>query len=202
MKELTNRQQQVLHFISSFTEANVCPPTVRETAEYFSISIKAVQDHFVALRKKGYLAPAERGSRSLRVLMGDESIEEKRPCRIPLLGSVAAGIPVLCEENYGGCISVPGFMVDSGSNYFALHVRGDSMIEAGIFDGDLAIIRQQNEAANGMIVVALIEDAVTLKRFFRESSRIRLEAENHNFQTIYCQKVIILGVLSNIIRNY
>lgn len=202
MKELTKRQQQVLHFIATFTETNACPPTVRETAYHFSISVKAVQDHFSALRKKGYLAPAERRSRSLRVLIDEEGLEAKKTCRIPILGTVAAGSPVFCEENHSGSVCVPGSMIQAGNDYFAVYVSGDSMVDGGILDGDLAVIRQQDNAEDNMIVVALIEDSVTLKRFFREPSRIRLEPENSNYKPIYCQDVRILGILSNIIRNY
>jgi len=100
MKEPTPRQQEVLHFITSFTELNSCPPTVRETAEHFSISVKAVQDHFTALRKKGYIAPSEGRSRSLKVLIDDP--EFKKPYRVPVLGTVAAGLPIFCDENYDG----------------------------------------------------------------------------------------------------
>lgn len=203
MKELTQKQQEILHFISSFTELNSCPPTVRETGERFGISVKAVQDHFAALRKKGYLASADGRSRSLKVLIEDEEIGLRRSERIPVLGTVAAGLPIFCDENYNGSVYVPSSMVRSGGSYFALFVRGDSMIGAGILDGDLAVIRRQDYAENGAIVVALTdEDSVTLKRFFKENARIRLQAENDAYNPIYRQNVKILGVLSNIIRNY
>ncbi|MFI3256755.1 MAG: transcriptional repressor LexA [Spirochaetales bacterium] len=202
MRELTNRQQQILHFITVFFEENACPPTVRETAEHFSISIKAVQDHFSALRKKGYLAPAEGRSRSLKLLLSEEGFKMQKNCMIPLLGNVAAGKPIFCDENHSETVCVPAAMVKDGGEYFALYVHGDSMTNAGILDGDLAVIRRQNTAENNVIVVALIEESVTLKRFFRESSRIRLQPENDNYKPIYCQNVHILGILSNIIRTY
>ncbi len=200
MKELTCKQQEVLQFIASFAELNSCPPTIRETAEHFSVSVKAVQDHVSALRKKGYLAPAGRRARSLKVLGAGS--EFNRPERIPVLGTVAAGSPIFCDENYSGEVSVPSAMIKPGNTYFALYVRGNSMTGAGILDGDLAVIRREDRAADGSIVVALIEDSVTLKRFFKESSRICLQAENADYKPIYCQNVKILGVLSNIIRNY
>jgi len=202
MKEPTPRQQEVLHFITSFTELNSCPPTVRETAEHFSISVKAVQDHFTALRKKGYIAPSEGRSRSLKVLIDDP--EFKKPYRVPVLGTVAAGLPIFCDENYDGSVYVPASLIHKDGDYFALYVSGDSMINAGILDGDLALIRRQENASNGSIVVAFIEEdeKVTLKRFFKEPARIRLQAENEAYGPIYCQNVRILGILSNIIRNY
>ena len=203
MKELTARQQQVLHFIQDFTEENVCPPSVREIAEHFAISIKAVQDHIAALRKKGYLSQSAKRSRSLKVL------KETRPemqkitfVNIPLIGTIAAGKPLFCDENFEDTVHISQEFVKEGEKYFALHVRGTSMKDAGILDGDLAIIRQCNSAANGEIVVALIEDSVTLKRFFKESTRIRLQPENPDFKPIYSQDVQILGVLANILRTY
>lgn len=204
MKALTERQQQILQFIRDYTQENSCPPTVRETAEHFSVSLKAVQDHFTALRKKGCLSRIEKRSRSLKVLVNDDlddSAQDKTQS-VPLLGTVAAGTPILCEENYEGYIKLQEPIVKAGYDYFALHVKGDSMIEAGILDGDLAVIQQKSTAINGEIVVAVIDDSVTLKRFFREPSRIRLQPENSSYRPIYCQDVRILGTLANIIRTY
>ena len=203
MKELTARQQQVLHFIQDFTEENVCPPSVREIAEHFSISIKAIQDHIAALRKKGYLSQSEKRSRSLRVLKETrQEVRKIATVEIPLLGTIAAGKPLFCDENYENTIVLPQDFVKDGQKHFALHVRGTSMRDAGILDGDIAIIRQCNSAQDGDIVVALIDDSVTLKRFFKESTRIRLQPENPEFKPIYSQEVQILGILSNILRNY
>ena len=198
MKELTERQQQILQFISDYTEENSFPPTVRETAEHFSVSLKAIQDHFTALTKKGYLLKDEKRSRSLKVL-GNVTKKANKGYKIPVLGSVAAGKPIFCEEDYENTIYLSEPFVRPGNSYFALHVRGSSMINAGIVDGDLAIIKQQTTAEDGDIVVAII---VTLKRFFREPTRVRLQAENPDFNPIYCQDVKVLGKLSHIIREY
>lgn len=201
MKELTERQQQILQFISDYTEENSFPPTVRETAEHFSVSLKAIQDHFTALTKKGYLLKDEKRSRSLKVL-GNVTKKANKGYKIPVLGSVAAGKPIFCEEDYENTIYLSEPFVRPGNSYFALHVRGSSMINAGIIDGDLAIIKQQTTAEDGDIVVAIIDDSVTLKRFFREPTRVRLQAENPDFNPIYCQDVKVLGKLSHIIREY
>ena len=201
MKELTERQQQILQFISDYTEENSFPPTVRETAEHFSVSLKAIQDHFTALTKKGYLLKDEKRSRSLKVL-GNVTKKANKGYKIPVLGSVAAGKPIFCEEDYENTIYLSEPFVRPGNSYFALHVKGSSMINAGINDGDLAIIKQQSTANDGDIVVAIIDDSVTLKRYFRESSRIRLQAENPEFKPIYSQDVKVLGKLSHIIREY
>ena len=121
---------------------------------------------------------------------------------IPLLGSVAAGMPLLTEENLDGTLSISSEMLGIG-NFFALKVKSDSMINAGIFDGDFAIIKQTNTAANGAIVVAWIQDdAVTLKRMFIEKNRIRLQAENDAYPPIYTQEVRIAGQLQLVIRDY
>ena len=201
MKELTERQQQILQFISDYTEENSFPPTVRETAEHFSVSLKAIQDHFTALTKKGYLLKDEKRSRSLKVL-GNVTKKANKGYKIPVLGSVAAGKPIFCEEDYENTIYLSEPFVRPGNSYFALHVKGSSMIKAGINDGDIAIIKQQSTANDGDIVVAIIDDSVTLKRFFKEATRIRLQAENPDFNPIYSQDVKVLGKLSHIIREY
>lgn len=202
MKELTNRQQEVLCFIRNYVSQHSCPPTVRETAHYFEISLKAVQDHFGALRKKGYIDHAEGRSRAIKVLVDEDGMAVVPPKNVPVLGTVAAGKPIFCEKNYDGTIAIPGYMVQRGASYFAVYVRGDSMINAGIMDGDTAIIRKQNHASDGAIVLAFIEEKVTLKRFFKEATRIRLEPANEAYKPIFCQNLHVLGVLSNIIRNY
>ncbi len=175
MKGITDRQKEVLTFISGFTEENGYPPTVREISEHFQISIRAVQDHIIALQKKGYLSQSQKRSRSIRVL-SDMRDKEQLPyvSKVPLLGTVAAGKPLLCEENIDGYVNLSEPFVRPGKNYFALRVRGLSMINAGILDGDLAVIEQAETAADGQIIVAVIDDAITLKRYYKETDRIRL----------------------------
>ena len=203
MKELTERQREVLSFISAFTKAHTYPPTIREIADHFSISVKGAYDHLGALKKKGYLRLADKRSRTIEVVQDKtehESVEE--PVQIPILGTVAAGKPILAEENWERTISVPPSLLKKQGDYFALNIRGDSMIEAGIMDGDLAVIEKRETAHNGEIVVAVVDDAVTLKRFYKESNRIRLQPENPAYSPIYCQDVRVLGRLSCIIRSY
>ena len=203
MKGITDRQKEVLTFISAYTEENGYPPTVREISEHFEISIRAVQDHIIALQKKGFLSQSQKRSRSIRVL-SDIREKEQLPyvSKVPLLGTVAAGKPLLCEENLDGYVNLTEPFVRPGKNYFALRVRGQSMINAGILEGDLAIIEQSEIAADGQIIVAVIDDAITLKRYYKETDRIRLQPENPDFQAIYCQNVRIVGILSNIVRTY
>ncbi|MDD5790446.1 MAG: transcriptional repressor LexA [Spirochaetia bacterium] len=207
MKELTERQQEVLNFISSFSKENSFPPTVREISEHFGISIRAVQDHIAALQKKNCISIKPKSSRSIRVIRDGYIPEEPVPapsyiCRVPLLGTIAAGKPLLCEENLDGYINLTEPFVRPGKTYFALRVRGTSMINAGILEGDLAIVEQCETAVDGQIVVAVINDAITLKRYYRESDRIKLQPENPAFEPIYVKDLRIVGTLSNILRTY
>jgi len=199
MKTLTARQQEVLDFITSFIDSHAYPPTIREIAESFSISVKGAYDHVKALEKKGFLKLGENRSRALELLRRDKP--ERSVVELPLLGTVSAGKPITADENYTGVVNVPADIVRTAA-CFALSVRGDSMKDAGIFHGDLAVIEQRQTAENGEIVVAMIDDAVTLKRFFRENNRVKLMAENPAYAPIYTQDVRILGRLRGIIRKY
>jgi repressor LexA len=199
MKTLTVRQQEVLDFISSYLDEHAYPPTIREIAERFSISVKGAYDHVKALEKKGYLRLGENRSRALELLRRDKP--ERSSVELPLLGAVAAGKPITADENFAGTVHVPADIVRAAT-CFALSVRGDSMKDAGIFHGDLAVIEERQTAENGEIVVAMIDDAVTLKRFFRENNRVKLMAENPAYAPIYTQDVRILGRLRGIIRKY
>ncbi len=198
MKTLTARQQEVLDFISSYLDSHAYPPTIREIAESFSISVKGAYDHVKALEKKGFLRLGENRSRALELLRRDKP---ERSVELPLLGNVAAGRPISADENYSGVVHVPADMIRAAA-CFALSVRGDSMKDIGIFHGDIAVIEQRQTADNGEIVVAMIDDAVTLKRFFRENNRVKLMAENSAYAPIYTQDVRILGRLRGIIRKY
>ena len=203
MKGITDRQKEVLTFISTYTEENSYPPTVRDISNHFGISLRAVQDHILALQKKGFLSQSQKKARSIRVL---SDCREKEPetfiGKVPLLGTVAAGKPLLSEENLDGYVNLTEPFVRPGKSYFALRVRGQSMINAGILDGDLAVVEQASTAQDGQIIVAVIDDAITLKRYYKEAERIRLQPENPNFQAIYCTDVRIVGILSNIVRTY
>lgn len=202
MKQITDRQQEVLDFISSFSKENNYPPTVREIGEHFHISLRAVQDHIAALQKKGCLAQTQKKARSFSVITGASQEPKAFVSRVPLLGTVAAGKPLLSEENLDGYVNLTEPFVRPGKSYFALRVRGQSMIEAGILEGDLAVVEQANTAVDGQIVVAVIDNAITLKRFYKEADRIRLQPENSSFEPIYSREVTIVGILTNIVRTY
>ncbi len=202
MKQITERQQEVLDFISKFTKENGYPPTVREIGEHFGISLRAVQDHIAALQKKGFLSQSQKRARSINILVDNHSESTTYVSKVPLLGTVAAGKPLLSEENLDGFVNLAEPFVRPGKSYFALRVRGQSMINAGILEGDLAVVEQANTAVDGQIVVAVIDNAITLKRFYKEADRIRLQPENPDFTPIYSRDVMIVGILSNIVRTY
>ncbi|MBS7310662.1 MAG: transcriptional repressor LexA [Treponema sp.] len=203
MKQITERQKEILNFISDYQAENSYPPTVREIGDHFGVSIRAVQDHITALQKKGFITQTQKKSRSIKVLVDERQKDQGMFMeKVPLIGTIAAGKPLLCEENYEGYVTLTEPFIRPGKNYFALHVRGQSMINAGILEGDLAIIEQTSTATDGQIVVAVIDDAITLKRYFKEPSRIRLQPENPAFHPIYCQDVRIVGILTNLVRTY
>ena len=203
MRQITDRQKEVFVFIENFTKENNYPPTVRQISQHFEISLRAVQDHISALQKKGFISTEQKRSRSIRILDDKkQSVPKVFIDKIPILGTIAAGRPLLCEENLNGYVNLTEPFIRPGKNYFALRVRGSSMINAGILEGDLAVIEQASSAVDGQIVVAVLDDAITLKRFYKESSRIRLQPENPDFQAIYCQDVRIVGILSSIVRTY
>ena len=201
MKESTERQKEVLDFIAKYILTHSYPPTVREVAEFFSISVKAAQDHLAALKKKGFLKQGDKKSRSIKLVKTEDS--DDLSAEIPFLGTVAAGQPVMAVENMDGSIRLPKSFLESNEKYFALRVKGDSMEEAGIMDGDTAIIQQQNMVRNGEIAVVMLEDAVTIKTFYLESTRIKLQPENAKHSPIYCSRdVRVLGRLAHILRSY
>lgn len=200
MKIPTRRQTEVLDFLKSYLSEHKYPPTIREVAGHFGISVKGAYDHVKALEKKGLISCDNNRSRAIEIMDNRENSEMEQ-VQVPLLGHVAAGMPLFAEENNEGSLSMPVSMVGKG-RLFALHVEGESMIGAGIMDGDIAIFAQQSQVENGQIVVAMVDEAVTLKRFYREKNRVRLQAENPAFPPLYTADVRILGRLVSVVRSY
>ncbi len=201
MKGLTQRQREVFDFIRGFIRANRYPPTIREIATNFQFSVKGSYDHLKALEKKGFLRCHENRSRAIEITGEPEEEKESRLSSVPLLGNVAAGKPLFAEENLQGYVQVPAENIPGGS-HFALQVKGDSMRDAGIMDGDVVVVAHQNTADNGDIVVAMVDEAVTLKRFYVEKNRVKLKAENPKYPPIFTQNVRILGKLAFLMRRY
>ena len=202
MKKLTQRQKEVVDFIAAYIEDHHYPPTIREIARNFEISVKGAYDHIKALEKKGAIKSGPSKSRALELLTQPAQDPADEIIEVPIIGSVAAGLPLFAEENYDGVLKIPSSNLSRGE-HFALVVKGDSMIDAGILDGDTAVFAKKQTAIDGDIVVARInEEAVTLKRFFKEKNRIRLQAENPNYPPLYTQNARILGKLEYIFRQY
>ncbi len=222
---LTDRQQQVLDFIASSILERGYPPTLREIGERLGIrSTNGVNDHLKALEKKGYLAREDLKSRALRPIgptggaigplghisgsaamndslsLGDDLVE------IPLVGRVAAGLPILAVENVEDTVKVDRFLVGDHKEVFALRVKGDSMIDDGIHDGDFIFVKKSLNAERGDIVVALIEDEATVKRYFPEGDVIRFQPANQNMQPILVKKkdfrsVNLIGIVVGVYRK-
>jgi len=201
MKGMTARQREVFDFIRSFIRSKRYPPTIREIAENFGFSVKGSYDHVKALQKKGFIRCAGNRSRAIEVVADSEAERQPNLVSVPVLGAVAAGRPLFAEENLTGWIQVPAASLKKGQ-HFALQVRGDSMKDAGIMDGDVVVVSHQETAENGEIVVAMVDEAVTLKRFFVERNRVRLKAENPKYPPLYTQNVRILGRLAFLMRSY
>lgn len=202
MKEITNRQKEVLDFISSFIKDNGYPPTVREIGIHFGISLRAVQDHIAALQKKGFLSQSQKRARSISVLDGAQRKDEQFCIKVPMLGAITPGKSLLSKENIDRYISLPEPLVKSGRSYFALRVNGMSMRDAGILEGDTAVVEMAQSAADGQIVVAVLDGAIVLRRYYKETEGVRLQPENPEFKAIYSSDVQIVGVLSSLLRAY
>jgi repressor LexA len=200
MQELTSRQQQVLDFVTSYLDEHGCPPTLREISDHIGTKGTATALlHLKALKRKGHISRRE-GSRGI-ALTSRTGI----PVPLPIIGTVRAGTPEPAIEDIQGYVSVDPSWLKGDSN-FLLRVKGESMIEAGIFDGDLALISPQQTAENGQIVVALIDGEATLKRFYQDTSCIRLQPENKHMQPIIIRaggtEAMIVGRLLKTIRSF
>jgi len=185
MKKLTDRQQNILAFINRKVKQLGFPPTVQEMADEFGFKSKnAAFKHLEALERKGYIRRAAGGARGITILNRLSETSEQGMSRVPLIGTVAAGTPVLAEENIERYVPVPDYLTDTGGSFYALRVKGDSMIDAGILEGDLVIVQSAQQADNGEIVVALNDDEATVKRFVRTPSQIYLKPENATYPDI------------------
>jgi repressor LexA len=201
--ELTERQREILGYINQSITARGYPPTLREIGRQFQIkSTNGVNDHLRALEKKGYLQREDMKSRALRPIDAVGQTVE-----VPILGRVAAGQPLLAVRNYEDTVKVDRFFIGQDREVFALRVKGESMIEAGIFDGDYVFVRKQLVANSGDIVVAMIEDEATVKRYYPEGDVIRFQPANASMQPILVRKrdwksVNLIGIVIGIYRKY
>lgn len=207
-KELTPRQQEIFDFIQKYVEINGYPPTYREIGAKFEIvSTFGVKRHLDALVKKGFMTMESNQSRTLSLVETDltNKPSNSNSIEIPIVGRVAAGYPILAEENVEGTLALDVSLIRSKANCFGLKVRGDSMINAGIFEGDLVIVEQEKNVKNGDIVVAMIQDEATLKRYERKDDTIFLIPENQNYSPIEVsnrEDFSIIGKIIGVFRFY
>ncbi len=205
---LTDRQREILDFITQSIRERGYPPTLREIGLHFGIrSTNGVNDHLRALEKKGYLQREDLKSRALRPVMASgKPIETSEVVDVPLLGRVAAGVPLLAVENVNETVRVDRFFIGQTREVFALRVKGESMIEDGIFDGDYIFVRKQLNANRGETVVAMIEGEATVKRYYPEGDVIRFQPANASMQPIFVRKrdfksVNLLGIVIGVYRK-
>src|SRR5213594_5218180 len=212
MRELTSRQREVLSFMRSFQVKHGLPPTVRELGERFRITPRAAFDHLRALERKGELQRRPSAGRTSRALtLPDAALRAHR--QVPILGRIAAGSPLLAQENREGEVPIAAASLPGrGEDVFALRVRGESMIEAHICDGDLVLVRRQDSAQPNDIVVAMVESEVggeteaTVKRFMRDGSRVVLKPVNQTMAPIVVdpsrRAVTVLGKVIGLLRGF
>ncbi|MGE5593444.1 MAG: transcriptional repressor LexA [Betaproteobacteria bacterium] len=198
---ISRRQQQILDFITEQMELRGYPPSVREIGQAVGLkSTSTVHGHLSQLEKKGYIRRDPTKPRAIEVLSASGALRRGSALAVPVVGQVTAGQPILAVQNIEDYFPLPKDFGEQGS-LFMLKVRGESMIEAGILDDDLVIVRQQDTAENGDIVVALIDDEATVKRFFKEAGRVRLQPENRFMAPIIVRDVAILGKVVGLVRR-
>lgn len=207
---MTDRQKEILKFIKEFIEQNGYPPSYREIGSHFRISSTfGVKRHIDALIKKGYLNVDSNSNRSITLTEQSNTLfnieKENNSYEIPIIGKVAAGYPVFAEQNIEGTLLIDNSLIRKGFKYFGLKVRGDSMIDVGILEGDTVVVKAQKEATNDDIVIAMVDNDTTVKRFIKKNNQVELIPENRNFQPIIVNDqndFSILGKVVAVFRTY
>lgn len=200
MEDLTRRQDEVLEYLKSYINENGYAPCVRDICEALDLkSTSTAHAHLTKLERKGYISRDPAKPRTIMIL--DGSSQKQRMVAVPVLGRVAAGTPITAVENIEEYLSLPYSLLGS-DDVFILNVCGDSMVNAGIFDKDKIIAQKQSYAQNGDIVVALLDDEATVKRFYVEDGHVRLQPENDNYAPIYTRNIDILGKVIGVLRMF
>ena len=204
MEKLTKKQRKILEFIEKHTAQNSYPPTLKEIAEKFGITIGTIQDHIFALQKKAYLDKNPNTARGFRIIRNPDGTDLKQmpdTDYVPLYGNVAAGEPIFADNNIQGYIAI-----EKNSRghkmHFALRVKGNSMINAGIYDGDIVIVKKQDSADDGDIVIALLDDEATVKTLKNSKIKAYLEAANSKYKSIMNRPFQIIGKVIELRRDY
>lgn len=194
-------QERILAYIQEEIQVRGYAPSVREIGEAVGLkSTSTVHGHLMRLEKKGLLHRDAMKPRAMGLAKSSVSDDENQVCQLPVVGRVAAGQPILAEESVEDYMALPVEFIGEGE-HFVLRVRGDSMIQAGIFHDDFIVVRKQQHANNGEIVVALVEDEATVKRFFKENGHFRLQPENDAMEPIIVPSVTILGKVTSLLRK-
>mgnify|MGYP005757096745 FL=1 len=200
-EQLTDKQQQILEFIKHRILEKGYPPAVREICQAVHLrSTSSVHSHLETLERKGYIRRDPTKPRAIEIIDDDFNLARREIIHIPIVGTITAGEPILAVENIEDYFPMqPDFI--SSRDTFMLHVRGESMINAGIMDGDLVIVQQQPTADNGDIVVAMIDDSATVKRFYKEDGHYRLQPENDAMDPIIVPEVSVIGKVIGLYRS-
>ena len=198
---ITPKQQEILDYIKNEILNRGFPPAVREICEAVNLkSTSSVHSHLEALEKNGYIRRDPTKPRAIEIVDDEFNLTRRELRNIPIIGEVAAGQPILAEQNIAGYFPVSSDDLPSGE-LFVLKVRGESMINVGIYDGDQIFVQQTPVARNGDIVVALVEDSATVKTYYKEEGRYRLQPENDTMDPIYVDEVVILGKVVGLFRR-
>ena len=210
-RKITKRQQQIYDYIRSYQEEKGYPPSVREMAAAVGLSSPStVHAHLNALEERGLIKRDRTKPRAIEVFNEDGSSAKQNPgaetetrgsITLPLMGRVAAGMPILAEQNIEDTFTVPTEIATDASS-FILEVHGESMINVGIYNGDYIIVREQHSATNGEIIVAMIDGEATVKTFYKEQGRVRLQPENDTMEPIYADNPTILGKVVALMRRF
>lgn len=201
---LTNKQTEILEYIHHEILAKGYPPSIREICQAVNLkSTSSVHAHLASLEAKGYIRRDLTKSRSIEIIDDDFSLTKRELVNIPIVGTVSCGQPILAEQNIEDYFPVPPEYIHNTNNQtFMLRVKGDSMINVGIYEKDLVIVEQCSSARNGEIIVALIEDSATVKTFYKENGYIRLQPENDYMDPIIVEHCEILGRVIGLFRNF
>lgn len=200
--KITPKQQEILEFIKSEILKKGYPPAVRDICEAVHLkSTSSVHSHLETLEKNGYIRRDPTKPRAIEIIDDTFNLARREVVNVPLIGSVAAGQPILAQENIEDYFPIPAEHMPNADT-FMLKVKGESMVNAGIFDGDYILVAQQSSARNGEIVVALVEDSATVKTFYKENGHYRLQPENDSMDPIIVDEVTILGKVFGVFRLF
>ena len=200
--KITAKQEEILKYIKEQILKKGYPPAVREICEAVHLkSTSSVHAHLETLEKNGYIRKDPTKPRAIEILDDTFNLTRREKVNVPVLGNVAAGMPILATENIENYFPIPAEFMPN-QDVFMLHVKGDSMINAGIFDGDNILVRQQTTAANGDMVVALVDDSATVKTFYKENGYYRLQPENDHMDPIIVDDVSVLGIVFGVFRFF